>query len=76
MLADSTPAALSPRLGGESSPARSRRSTAGGPLTGEELYQLTLYKWRYSLEALGFAAGSVRSLMFLKWLHLSERLRS
>ena len=43
-------------------------------LTPAELYQLTLYKWRYSLEAYGFEAQEVRELMFLKWLHASQRV--
>jgi hypothetical protein len=43
-------------------------------LTQEELYQLTLYKWRYSLEAYGFERHEVRELMFLKWLHASRRV--
>jgi hypothetical protein len=45
------------------------------PLTADELYQLTLYKWRYSLEAYGFDAAEVRELMFLKWLHASGRVQ-
>jgi hypothetical protein len=44
------------------------------PLSSNELYQLTLYKWRYSLEAYGFQADEVRDLMFLKWLHASRRV--
>lgn len=44
-----------------------------GPLSADELYQLTLYKWRYSLEAYGFTYDQVRQLMFLKWLHASRR---
>jgi hypothetical protein len=44
------------------------------PLSANELYQLTLYKWRYSLEAYGFQADEVRELMFLKWLHASRRV--
>ena len=44
------------------------------PLSADELYQLTLYKWRYSLEAFGFSAHEVRELMFLKWLHASRHL--
>jgi hypothetical protein len=44
------------------------------PLTPAELYQLTLYKWRYSLEAFGFNPEEVRQLMFLKWLHASRRV--
>lgn len=45
------------------------------PLSAAELYQLTLYKWRYSLEALGFERDQVRALMFVKWLHASRRVR-
>jgi hypothetical protein len=44
------------------------------PLSPDELYQLTLYKWRYSLEAFGFAHDEVRQLMFLKWLYSSRRV--
>ena len=44
------------------------------PLSPAELYQLTLYKWRYSLEAYGFEQHEVRELMFLKWLHASRRV--
>jgi hypothetical protein len=44
------------------------------PLTQQELYQLTLYKWRYSLEAYGFETQEVKDLMFLKWLHTSRHL--
>jgi hypothetical protein len=44
------------------------------PLSANELYQLTLYKWRYSLEAFGFNRDEVRDLMFLKWLHASRRI--
>jgi len=44
------------------------------PLSAAELYQLTLYKWRYSLEAYGFNQDEVRELMFLKWLHASRRV--
>lgn len=45
------------------------------PLTADELYRLTLYKWRYSLEAYGFDHDQVRELMFLKWLHASRRVQ-
>jgi hypothetical protein len=44
------------------------------PLSAHELYQLTLYKWRYSLEAYGFEQHQIRELMFLKWLHASRRV--
>jgi hypothetical protein len=44
------------------------------PLSPSELYQLTLYKWRYSLEAYGFEQQEVRELMFLKWLHASRKV--
>jgi hypothetical protein len=44
------------------------------PLSPDELYQLTLYKWRYSLEAFGFAHEEVRELMFMKWLYSTRRV--
>jgi hypothetical protein len=47
---------------------------ATSPLTPEELYQLTLYKWRYSLEAYGFERSEVRDLMFLKWLRAAGKI--
>ncbi len=43
-------------------------------LTAHELYRLTLYKWRYSLEAAGFNPREVADLLFLKWLHSTRRL--
>jgi hypothetical protein len=61
-------------------PTTTATSAAAGeaeanPLSAHELYQLTLYKWRYSLEAYGFDAQEVRDLMFLKWLHASRRVQ-
>jgi hypothetical protein len=63
----------------ESTPTTQPTSTASAaveasPLSADELYQLTLYKWRYSLEAFGFDQAEVRELMFLKWLHASRRV--
>ena len=45
------------------------------PLSANELYQLTLYKWRYSLEAYGFEQHEVKDLMFMKWLHATRRVQ-
>jgi hypothetical protein len=45
------------------------------PLSAHEMYLLTLYKWRYSLEAYGFNQEEVRDLMFLKWLYASRRVQ-
>ena len=45
------------------------------PLSADELYQLTLYKWRYSLEAYGFEQHEVKDLMFMKWLHATRRVQ-
>jgi len=56
------------------SSANSREEVDDSPLSAHELYQLTLYKWRYSLEAYGFKHEQVRELMFLKWLHASRRV--
>ena len=44
-------------------------------LSSSELYQLTLYKWRYSLEAYGFEQHEVKDLMFMKWLHATRRVQ-
>jgi hypothetical protein len=49
--------------------------TTEEPLSEVELYQLTLYKWRYSLEAYGFNSREVKDLMFLKWLVTSRRVQ-
>jgi hypothetical protein len=51
-----------------------KSSFEDSPLSPAELYQLTLYKWRYSLEAYGFEQHQVRELMFLKWLHATRRV--
>ena len=56
-------------------PTVSKTDFENGPLSAAELYQLTLYKWRYSLEAYGFDQHEVRDLMFLKWLHASRRVQ-
>ena len=64
MIAEPNPASTS---------TSAAQATSDG-LSEDELYQLTLYKWRYSLEAFGFEDDEVRDLMFLKWLHVSRRL--
>ena len=43
-------------------------------LSPHELYRLTLYKWRYTLEAAGFTPAEVADLLFLKWLRCTRRL--
>lgn len=43
-------------------------------LSAQEVYRLTLFKWRYSLEAYGFTAEQVRQLLFLKWLQATRRV--
>ena len=72
MIADSNPAAA-----GASPSAGLTQAGDAAPeslLSSRELYQLTLYKWRYSLEAFGFEPDEVRQLMFMKWLHATGRL--
>ncbi|MBI2756430.1 MAG: hypothetical protein HYX52_06955 [Chloroflexi bacterium] len=44
------------------------------PLTRAELYQLTLFKWRYALDRDGFTASEAEQLMFLKWRAASGRV--
>jgi hypothetical protein len=43
-------------------------------LSRSELYRLTLFKWRYTLESLGFAAAEVEQLLFLTWLRATARI--
>jgi hypothetical protein len=71
---DGTPAAAPGEPEGQPSVARPRWPPERD-LSASELHRLTLYKWRYALEALGFAGDQVRNLMFLKWLLVSQRLR-
>jgi len=61
----------------ESDPAATSPSSflEDSPLSADELYQLTLYKWRYALEAYGFESAEVCQLMFMKWLHVSRRIQ-
>ena len=44
-------------------------------LSKQDRYRLTLYKWRYTLEAVGFEGDEVGGLMFVKWLYSTGRLR-
>ena len=59
----------------EQEPTRALALVETSPLTPNELYQLTLYKWRYSLEAYGFEQHEVKDLMFMKWLHATRRVQ-
>ncbi len=43
-------------------------------LTLEEIHRLTLYKWRYALEAHGFQRDEIPDLLFLKWLQVTRRV--
>ena len=56
------------------SAARSDSFDHQEPLSRQEMHQLTLFKWRYSLEALGFDAYEVDQLMFLTWLRATRRV--
>ncbi len=40
-----------------------------GALSAQDVWRLTLYKWRYSLESHGFTTEQARQLLFLKWLY-------
>jgi hypothetical protein len=62
--------------GHKTSPSAAASLSWEHDLTTDELYRLTLYKWRYALEAGGFDSPEVPSLLFLKWLHTTGRLES
>ncbi|HLI28840.1 MAG TPA: hypothetical protein VKZ60_17380 [Chloroflexota bacterium] len=44
------------------------------PLTAADRERLTFFKWRYILQADGFAAAQARRLTFMRWLYLQGRL--
>ncbi len=75
MRPDRTTAAASLDSASRPAPVHRARCSSEGELSATELHRLTLYKWRYSLEALGFGAEQAHSLMFLKWLLMSHRLQ-
>lgn len=66
--------------GGQPPPAASTRGVrlepAGSPrttLTAQDVRRLTLFKWRYSLESVGFTPRQAGHLLFLKWLYARRR---
>jgi hypothetical protein len=44
------------------------------PLTATDCERLTFFKWRYVLQADGFAVPQARRLTFMRWLYLQGRL--
>ncbi|HZU06673.1 MAG TPA: hypothetical protein VFB73_11935 [Chloroflexota bacterium] len=47
---------------------------ASSPLTAADRERLTFFKWRYILQADGFAPAQARRLTFMRWLYLQGRL--
>ena len=43
-------------------------------LTATDRERLTFFKWRYVLQADGFAAAQARRLTFMRWLYVQGRL--
>ncbi len=43
-------------------------------LSGVDRERLTFFKWRYVLQADGFAVAQARRLTFMRWLYLQGRL--
>jgi hypothetical protein len=43
-------------------------------LTATDRERLTFFKWRYILQADGFAAAQARRLTFMRWLYVQGRL--
>jgi hypothetical protein len=43
-------------------------------LTPTDRERLTFFKWRYVLQADGFAVAQARRLTFMRWLYLQGRL--
>ena len=49
--------------------ATARLPAPVGQLSADDVWRLTLFKWRYSLESHGFTTEQARQLLFLKWLY-------
>ena len=49
-------------------------ATAVLGLTTVDRERLTFFKWRYVLQAEGFASVQARRLTFMRWLYLQGRL--
>ncbi|HZR97143.1 MAG TPA: hypothetical protein VFE37_00465 [Chloroflexota bacterium] len=48
--------------------------TPEAALTATDRERLTFFKWRYVLQADGFAVPQARRLTFMRWLYLQGRL--
>jgi hypothetical protein len=62
---------------GTSVETRSEPGQVGAPecaLTTVDRERLTFFKWRYVLQADGFAVPQARRLTFMRWLYLQGRL--
>ncbi|MBX5491850.1 MAG: hypothetical protein IRZ14_11900 [Chloroflexi bacterium] len=54
--------------------AEAAGEVAASALTAADRERLTYFKWRYILQADGFAAAQARRLTFMRWLYLHGRL--
>jgi hypothetical protein len=45
------------------------------PLSPKDLYRLTLWKWRYSFESMGFNDYQVDNLLLLTWMYATGRIK-
>jgi hypothetical protein len=43
-------------------------------LSVQDVWRLTLWKWRYSLESAGYSTYEAEHLLFLKWQHARARV--
>ena len=44
-------------------------------LSQQDLYRLTLWKWRYSFESMGFKPYQVDNLLLLTWMYATGRVK-
>ncbi len=58
----------------EERPAVDDRASSPLALTATDRERLTFFKWRYVLQADGFAVAQARRLTFMRWLYLQGRL--
>jgi hypothetical protein len=56
------------------SSAATQETRHDSDLSNADMQRLTLFKWRYSLEAQGFASSECDGLLFLRWLRVRRPL--
>ena len=64
-----------PDVRGLAAAAQQDHTDIDATLSAEEMHRLTLFKWRYAFQGMGFKPYQVEDLVFLTWLRTSARVQ-